>query len=301
MAAKQDLKKRRIKIIIRGRATDNDRPTIEDVVNQVRDFFHLLSLVEIAANPGLSSSEVVWRVTRVTMRSPLTLEAEGESKRHGYDVSDRVIRTKHLALEGLAQLSKRPERPAHFNDSALQLANQLFDRVSNGLSQTDVVDPLKPRRATKIRADAALGARRNLDIILRPVEPLTEVMEPTQYVELGSVEGTLAKTGRWRGKPAFYVRDALTGSDVLCFPGRNLASRFGEETSVSEVWRGKRVRVSGIIEYTSAGQVKCIRADSVEELSERNKTPDVEEIFDPDFTGGLSPLAYLERLRGEEA
>ena len=67
----------------------------------------------------------------------------------------------------------------------------------------------------------------------------------------------------------------------------------GEQT-IADVWSGRVVSVPGRIYYGQSGKPTRIEASDVraKEIPEI----DIQDVLDPDFTSGLSPVEYLQRL-----
>jgi hypothetical protein len=296
----KDDQRRVVRIVVRGKAADGDRPTVADLIGQVQDFLKLLQELEHSLHPDGDEPEIVWRVARAEMNSPLTMDFVGEAKRHGYSVDERVIQTKSVLIGGVRELSEHSERPPYFTDEALATTGRIFHRVTNGLSQTDIVDP-KTDQAAPIRSEVAARAERHVGgLLFGAAGSWPTDRKPAKGREAGSIEGMLVKVDRWYGHPAFWVRDRLTGLDILCLASEALAAQWGEEARLREVWSGKRLVVLGMIEHQPSGQIRLLRADDVYELPQADRLPKLEEILDPDFTGGIPPVAYLETLRGAE-
>src|SRR5882672_5217211 len=123
-----------IKLTIRARG-ESDSPTVEDLLDQLRDYFAILEGVEEAiAEDGRQAID--WRITNASKASPLTIEATPFPKDYGVDIEVRSEAvTRHTAL-GLAALQTLPERPTFFTDRVLQRAEKMFERVTNGLDET---------------------------------------------------------------------------------------------------------------------------------------------------------------------
>ena len=71
--------------------------------------------------------------------------------------------------------------------------------------------------------------------------------------------------------------------------------RFSERVKAIDVWRHKRVLARGKILYDRTGGILRVEADDVQLIDVPRVTLD--EVRDPNFTGGLSVSEYLNRLR----
>lgn len=279
---------RPIRVGIRGRSEDADAPTVEDLLDQVGDYFAILRDVEKAlADDG--TSEIEWRVTNARKRNPLELEVTPFPRRHGVDIGNRERLVVEHANSGLAQLILRPERPAYFTDFALEKAERLFRRVTNGLglmmidSGEETISPLE------ILPTQARSAAANVEKLRRPKDK--------PYREIGSLEGFLQRVERdGYGRSLLFVRLRLTGETVKCV-ARDAAQTAVGHHEIGEVWKNQRIRVFGIIHYKGLGRISHIESDSVQFLRGREELPGPDDIVDEKFTSGLRSEDYLERLR----
>lgn len=82
--------------------------------------------------------------------------------------------------------------------------------------------------------------------------------------------------------------------NVWCVLTQKLMEQFGDATVVSAVWQGKRFTIYGRLNYWRGGKLSRIEADTV---TERTSTPvDIKSVLDRDFTAGLDPVDYIQRL-----
>jgi hypothetical protein len=127
-----------IKLKIVGRAVGADAPTVDDLANQVRDFFDILTGVEEALAPD-GRPEVQWRIVNASKASPLSFEAAPFSRQqYGVNVDRIAAQVVRATAIGLLRLHTRGARPEYFSDKILRKAYNLFARVSDGLGETIV-------------------------------------------------------------------------------------------------------------------------------------------------------------------
>jgi hypothetical protein len=260
---------------------------VEDFVNQVRDYFEILEGVE-GAVAGDGRNALVWRVISAKTNSPIEIEAQAFAKDFAVNIDQRAEIVLRQACLGLVQLERTGERPEYFSDFVLQRAERFFERVTNGLAAT-VVDHGEdlPRISLTptIARQAAERTRKILDPELRP------------YEELGSIEGFAESIERdgW-GKPIFRLRSRLTGESIKVFVTPEAAADL-ERHQIREVWKGCRVQIMGRLHYRGLGVLGHVDAVTVRFLRDRTELPDVDDIQDENFTGGLSSEDFLARLR----
>ena len=120
-----------IKLRIRARGP-SESPTVDDLLEQLRDYFDILEGVEEAV-AGDGRIALQWRIVSASTNSPITIEAVAFPRDFGVDITARAaIVTRQTAL-GLDTLRRKAERPSYFTEKVLQRAENLFERVTNGL------------------------------------------------------------------------------------------------------------------------------------------------------------------------
>src|SRR5262249_17318386 len=115
--------------------------------------------------------------------------------------------------------------------------------------------------------------------------------------ELGSVEGFFAGAERdGFGRAIIFIKHRVTGDEIKCVLMQGALPDVSNHR-LDEVFKGRRILISGVISYRGLGRVREIRADTVRLLRPRAELPSLAEIQDPNFTGGLLSEEYLARLR----
>ncbi len=129
---------RTIEIEIVGRSAETDAPSVDDLLNQLRDYFDILKGVEQAvAEDG--TEEIDWRVIDASKNSPLALKAGAFSRQFAMNVDRRAaLVVTHTARGMYALQTGSGERPPYFNDNVLVKAEHFFKRVTNGLAETSI-------------------------------------------------------------------------------------------------------------------------------------------------------------------
>ena len=262
-------------------------PTVDDVLGQIRDFVGMLEAVEKTVSDD-STNQIVWRITDAERQNPLSFELTPYAVNPAIFVDDRAEEVERVALEGLVALTRGITRPPYFTDDALSKARKIHARVRNGLVGTvvsaDGVDNLPP---VVIDPDTAWT-----------VERVFEAAKPAEvpYRSLGSVEGFVARAELdGHGRAVLRFKSRLDGTEIKALASGK-ALRQIESMRLAEVWEGVRVRVYGTIHHKSLSAIDHIDADFVEVLG-RTRLPGIDDIVDPNFTGGLSTEEYLAELR----
>jgi hypothetical protein len=270
---------------------ETDAPSVGDLLDQIRDYFDLLGVVEAAlAEDG--ESAIVWRVVDAVRVNPFTFTIQAFARQYAVNVDSRANKVVDLAISGLRLLEMRAERPAYFTEQALAKAERIFERVTNGLDQTEILTENEP--PVVLTPDVARVAVRNARSVRTPAG--------RPYKEFGSIEGyfqTVGSDGRGGGKPVLYIKSRTTGDEIKCFVSGEAEAEVSH-AEVGDVWRGRRMSVSGTIHYRCPGRISHVDAVRIRFLRNRRDLPDIDDIIDQDFTGGLRSEEYLERLRDGE-
>jgi hypothetical protein len=277
---------RTVKLTIRARG-ESDSPTVEDLLDQLRDYFAILEGVEEAISDD-GRQAIEWRIVKATSNTPLMFEAAAFPRDYGVNIDRRVETvTKHTAL-GLNQLNSGSGRPSYFTDKVLARAESFFERVTNGLVQT-TVEYGGGLPTLDVTTQGAHVAAKNVHSVLHPpVKP---------YNEIGSIEGfAKAIDTDGYGRQLLLVKHRLTGEVVKCIAHGDALKEL-EAHRIGDVWHGRRVQVYGTLQFKGLGELSQIDATKIRFLRERAELPDVDDILDERFTGGLRSEVYLERIR----
>lgn len=278
-----------ITISISGSGHDTDAPPVDDLFDQLRDYFDLLSVIErTIAEDGQSAID--WRIVNASKSNPITFTAEAFSRQFAVNIDQRSALVAETTAHGMKHLldGNRSDRPRFFTDPALQKSQKIFERVTNGLeSMTIVVDERVP--AIDLTPGVAReSARRVRDI-------LTPTFRP--YKEIGSVEGYFQSVSLdGRGRRVLHMKSRLTGDDVKCIVAGD-AQKELEHCDIGDVWSKRRISVIGLVHYKAPLRISQIDATEIKFFKSKSELPSIDDIVDPDFTNGLRSEEYLEKLR----
>lgn len=268
-----------------------DAPTVEDLLSQIQDFVYVLREVEEAVSDE-SKEEIVWRVTNATKNSPLTFEVTPTPRQHAMNIDARAAMVIQATAKGFEQLARTGERPAYFTDKVVDRAAKVYQRVTNGLAVT-AVDFSAYEDAPALRAtpESARNMARNLEATKRPVL--------IAHRELGSLEGFIVKVELdGFGRPIVWLKSRLDGQIIKCISDDKGLDRIGH-FEVSEVLKGLRVRVHGLLHYKDPEQISSIDVEGVHVFEPDENLPNFEDIVSPNFTNGLEASDYLKEIRGD--
>lgn len=277
-----------ITIIVHPSAVGDGTLAVADAMRQVLDTLELLEKAAPADDPG----RVVWRLARASTNSPFTVVAASASLDPTVSVALVAAEQAVRFRTGVRELIEDGTRPAWMDAAALSTAKRLFDRNLNGVGRTDI--GFLEGDVIFITRPEAMRATLNVDqIIIR--ERLR--IEDFSRTEHGSVEGHILAATTYYSKPALVLKERLSGDRVTCVLAADLAERLGPNRHLSDVWKGRRVLVSGALFYGDEGHLAKIEALALEEV--REEAVDLNELRSLGLAGGLRPAEYLAR-RGED-
>lgn len=276
-----------IKLRISGNGTDTDAPTVEDALDQVRDYLDILRGVEEAV-AGTPTSALEWRIVDASRQSPLALAIQAFPRHFATNIDRRVEIVTTETARGFAILQSRAERPPHFTNKVMTKAHRIFARVTNGVgvSEADFGTDLP---LVQITPAIGRGGVRNIDSVLtKPEKP---------HQEIGSIEGYFQGVERGGyNRRVVHVNERITGEPVRCVV-LDAAAATLESLEIRAVWEYRRVEVSGRIYFAGGGAIDRVDAERFRFLRSKINLPQVDDIIDPDFTGDIPAEEYLERLR----
>jgi hypothetical protein len=264
---------------------------VDDALQQVLDFLKLSDDAKALLEVGEAAFE--WRLEWASTNSPFTLSAIAEPV--GAELPDVVEYAEGIKLRvsgALQDCASGLPPPRWLSPHSARALVSLFRRNANGLAST-LID--FDGTAPAIEIDRALAEKVVPTLEIEMVHLLQEVEIPVRYA-YGELDGRIVSAGRYRNRPAFQLETMLYGL-VWCVLSPELAERCGVLQSLADVWHGKPLVVLGRLSYAKGGQ-KVARMD-VDEIREKEvPSVKIEDVLDPEFTAGLDPVDYLNRLHG---
>ena len=260
---------------------------------RVQDVFgHVLDLFELLGQSGQAEdASVVWRLVRVSMNSPLTVEAEAIA-----------LRTAPVGLD--LQAVARRQR-TNFVRNVDSLRTGVFPeawRKEVARARRAFAGP-QARLSTRVEAPSnEAGVIERVEIVPDD-RPLVEkaIVEASRdaavrpKTQRGSVEGQLRDITTHHGKPAIKLLERRSRSEVWCIVSEAHREKIAAAASFDDVWTGRRVRVEGTLIFEESGRLARVMADAVHMITARDVA--VEEIHDPNATLGMSTDDYIDRFR----
>ncbi len=118
--------------------------------------------------------------------------------------------------------------------------------------------------------------------------------------EIGSVEGYIKTVGRdGFGRPVLTLTTRVDGNDIKCVSSDGGLDKIGH-LEVGKVIRGMRIRAHGLLLYKSPELLERVEVERVEMFEQKDSLPELQELIDPEFTGGIEAVEYI-RMRRDNA
>lgn len=274
------------RLVVRVEVAEDDlhTPTVQDIFLQVLDLFDLVE----------EDGPVIWRLVSATTNSPFTVVAEArarDAQMAGVQL-DVIARDQRRRFEkNVGELAQGRVPTAWRQGRARAKLKDLVERSARTKGRTRVqfqdenVPTVPPIELTPEVA-IPIAAELNIERPLPPWKPKTQ---------FGSISGRLIQVSNFYNKPSILVADRKTGAEVHCIVSEEVRARIASSATFDDVWAGRRVIVSGQIEYDEQHSIHRVLAAEVRVTGTREISEGA--ITDPDFTDGLTPEDYVNRFR----
>lgn len=257
---------------------------IADAFQQVLDY---LKLVELAAS---EDADFDWKLEKATTNSPFTVVAFTPTGSVATKTQQSLSVAQRRAEEGLRELAKGTV-PKWMRKRQRSTARRITRRFHDGIGRMAL---RTDEDAGAFLLNRALAAKALST--LEKVDGFEEISIP-KHTSFGEVEGTLLGAGSYYGKPALWVR--ISGYDVVrCIVAQDKLDELGDEATLKQIWKHRRVRLVGTLSYAEGGLLEQVAVEEMHLFPA--PTVGLRQIIDPDFTGGMEPIEYLDRLHDGE-
>lgn len=258
---------------------------IEDAFKQVLDF---LRLVELAAS---DDANFEWKLEGASTNSPFTVTAYTPRQAGDDNRTESLPVAQRRAEEGLTELASG-RVPGWMRKKQRSTARRITQRFKTNIGRMR----LRPDEQTKISFSVNRSMAARALNTLEKVDGFEDIQVPSHRA-YGELEGTLVGAGTYYGKPALWVR--VQGHDLVrCQIDEQRLRALGDAATVAEIWEHKRVRIVGRLSYEEGGTLGSVSVDELELFP--GSDVQLADIVDPGFTGGMSPIEYLDRLNNGE-
>lgn len=259
---------------------------------RVQDVFgHVLDLFDLLGQSGQPDDSIVaWRLVRVSMNSPLTVEAEAIAVRAApanVDVRAAARRQRSNFIRNVASL-----RSGVYPDAW----RKELPRAKRAFGHSDVsITRVEAPQSEGTESERVEVAPVDHPVVERAIQAAAREVAVRPKTQRGSIEGQLVEVGTHYNKPAIRVLERRSRTDIWCVVSETHREEISAHANFNDVWSGRRVRVNGTLFYEDGGGISRVIADAVEIINARDVA--VDEIRDASATQGMSTEEYLERFR----
>lgn len=281
-----------LNITVHPSVQEGENLTVQDAMQQVLDIIELLDRAGSVGGSG--GARVVWRLKSATTNSPFTVRAEGTSSDPTVSIAIKAAQAKTVLAQSFSELGVAKVRPAWMDNTTLRMAKRVLDRNLKTVGQTDIDTERDAERILIFPTFSQAGSK-TIDLAL--IDSKYDTPDQT-HTEFGSAEGSVIAAATYYNHPAIFLRERLTGDRVTCVLSDDAAEKVGNKQNLNVVWDGQRILVKGALHYGRDGRIIKIDAEDFELIEEQYV--DINEIRAMNITNGLSPNAYLDKLREED-
>lgn len=276
-----------IKIVVQGNDEQGGYLSAQDALNQLLDS---LALVSDSIDEDFRK-DLDWNLVEMTMNSPLVASVEPICRNQFHLDFTSAVRKATEKTDGiLRELVETKRMPSGVTDAGQEVVKRLLERNANGVFRTDFY---WPGHEDPVSVDAPV-AKEVLEE-MRAIESKGGIA--FQGTELGSIEGNVVGAITHYGNPAVRIRHRVSAKEITCVIPPNLRKKLGDEHSWNEVWAGRRFIVTGEVTRKASGDVSQLLVSDMHEVEVEEV--DLDRIADPDFTGGKSPVEFLDEQWGD--
>jgi hypothetical protein len=274
------------KITVQASADRPDVLDIRDAMQQVLDFFDLLTADE-------DKDSLVWNLTLATTNSPFHAEAEAVSTAPGVDIRAVAAARINEASEFMGAFGRGEIPRRQIGRRRHNAAQRVWRRNTAGIGKTVVTFDIPKVADVVVTPTIAAVA---LEASAREEKAEFDYLPATrERTEHGSVEGVLVDVGTDYNQPAVRIIERKSGKEIACRVDQSVIEEIAQAASFRDVWEHRRVRVRGKIAFDQQGNIIRVYARSITPITPRTMT--LRDIEDKDFTGGLTITEYIEKLR----
>ncbi len=255
-----------------------------DIAEAFKQVLDILELVEQAAG---AEARFDWKLEKAATNSPFTVIAAAPGARSVERRGESLPVAQRRAQDGLAELS-RGVVPNWMQKRQRTTARKITRRYLDGIGRVALKTDEAASRQFLFNATQAANALHTLE----KVDGVEDVIVPA-HKSYGEVEGTLLEVSDYRGQPSFLIR--TNSYDVVRgVVDKKKLDEIGQLADLKSVWQHSRVRLVGNLWFQEGGDLERIAVDELELFP--SVDVNLMNIVDADFTGGLTPQDYLDRL-----
>lgn len=281
-----------IKLTIGDKGAEGFPATILD---QVKDAICLLESVDKSQDKD-GEGGIQWLLKGMSMKSPLqiTIVPAPTQQLAKSKVSQRASKV----AQGLTKIMD------HLESGESKSSSKGYDQASLGSLKRLIGRVHKESLATKFDF-SEYGLFKPVIITKANVPQLSEnakKLKISKFIEFGSIEGYVKEVERMANKePCVIIEERLHGQKIKCTFKKGSQKDLLDKT-LDNLLKGMRVLFHGQISYKSRSDLEKVDHVIVEETKlfpPDSELPDIEDLYDPNYTEGEDPVAYIRKLRDD--
>ncbi len=246
---------------------------LQSLANATKRILDILRAVDRQLSGG--SVTTGWAINNLKMKSPAELQIVPYKPKKDSDPNRIVTHS----IKGINALKIKAERPAFFNDAALEYTRAF----ANIIDHRNIEDISIQNGSQTVELNHHVVA--NIDTIIHPIKETL----------FGIIEGRLDMINIHAGLQLGIFRE---------IDDRQVKALFGDDEETRELAKGllgKKVYAIGDIKRNKDGEPIAITVKKLEEMPDGENLPSLLDIYgiDPDFTDGLSVEEFLRKQRDE--
>ena len=273
-----------LRITVEPSASHPDVLDVRDAMQQVLDFFDLLT--------DRTNRDVVWNLTFASTNSPFVAEGQPVDLRTNAGAYSAIAQHISMVERAFQRMAAGEPLESDFPADKAKIAENFLERNLSGIGRTEC-DFGSDEPVIEFRPQIA---ERSLSVIRNETDVLHNYLFSTfSRREYGSVYGRIVHIGMHYDKPAIHILEHISNREIWCQVDNAAREEMERNITAGDVWKHRRVRVRGQISYDASGKISRVYDASV--FCVNNKEASIDDLHEPDFTEGLSPYQYIEKLR----
>lgn len=282
------------KITVEAAQDQTELLNIVDAMQQAMDFFILLT--------DDRQTDIVWKLVSASTNSPFTAEAAPVDRLTNAPADDKIQHHLNMIERNLDQLCDGGLVDQEFLIKKREIFMRICKRNMNGIGRTlmffgdDTKYEIWPELAA--RAIKAMNIEEVKYIEPGKDEEYEYLFKTYARKEHGSIDGRIISLNTDYDEPSIKIKEHATGREIHCRIAESALDGIKSSVTAGDVWEHRRARIKGVINYDQNGKIVRVYDCTLAFIKDREVTLD--DIHDPEFTGELPILEYIDKLRENE-
>ena len=235
---------RKVTFTVEPSEEHHDILTIQDAFQQAIDFFDLLT--------DEAEKNVLWKLEMASTNSPFTCQGEPIDARTFAGAHALVEERVDIIERNFRRIAEGMDFDETFPREKLAVAKRFLQRNTNGIGLSKAVFS-DDAEAVEVSQTVA---KQYFEDVAEPAESLhSYLFSRTSRREIGAVEGRITDIGSDYEYPALQLEVQNTNRRIWCRISPERAEELGTVMKAGDVWKRRRIRVHGTLNYDNDGSV----------------------------------------------